>query len=824
MLLRHKLHRMKVAGCALFFLLSLSLLAQPSQPGAPVPLTNTRYVPQTAKWTIVDNGQRRLLFWSAAHELRVTPLALGERRLGRPVVSENSLGAVVRTGDGFLVVGERGTKLIGRLLDRNAMPLGEAFDIAPNGRDPHLAANGSRILLVYSEWTSSSSTTRAIPLGPDGRPAGASTPVSVSAGAFAAMIPHGAGFVALSQGAGDLIRTDFDGAGAITRQEPLGATAQAWQPALFANGAGYVATWRTSDSVAIETRDQDGRFVQRTLLGGARLSIVRHDSRLLAFWITNEQRLNACFIRADGLIEAPFVIAETSGDEHITSYTMEGDDLVYTTSKNGTRTIHLLRFDAQARTATEIRVQSEEGDAISSSELVRDRSRKLFLADDGKAVTVRNLSDASGEANPLFYASATQSIVDAVSTPDATLFLWTEQTTTLYAGIRDRSGEWSEHALSDIDSWAAAATDGHDFLVIAWNAWTQQWHALRLDGRGRVLSRGPMLYSGTLPVVVWNGTNYVVLTEDDLGPSVRPISPAGVIGDPVPLTLTSPELARGFTLASDGQGGVLVVWQKTAIAQTFAIESVYATRLGPNLQQSGAPILLDSDAFAPAAAWNGANYVVTWGRAYPYSGARWQKLASDGTAAGAIKNFGTTPDREQLAFELARAGDDVAVSWHDATRHHLAYLGHDEIAVDSTSAGYPQITALPDGRVAFVDEAFVEDAPQHGADRVRMRILDFAAPSAVPDAPRLSASWQSGRVHVQWTAPPQSVNGYRLEYRVDRGTWNELERWFDRDEHATTITLPRGTTFEFRVGAWSDVGTSAYSEPAFLSLKRRAVN
>lgn len=83
-----------------------------------------------------------------------------------------------------------------------------------------------------------------------------------------------------------------------------------------------------------------------------------------------------------------------------------------------------------------------------------------------------------------------------------------------------------------------------------------------------------------------------------------------------------------------------------------------------------------------------------------------------------------------------------------------------------------------------------------------------------------------GQLRIEWTPPPQPVIGYRVEYRVSDGSWNELGQWFDAHETQAFWTAPLqpGVTYAFRVRAFSDNGTSAYSNaPVIFTAKRRAV-
>jgi hypothetical protein len=103
-----------------------------------------------------------------------------------------------------------------------------------------------------------------------------------------------------------------------------------------------------------------------------------------------------------------------------------------------------------------------------------------------------------------------------------------------------------------------------------------------------------------------------------------------------------------------------------------------------------------------------------------------------------------------------------------------------------------------------------------------MRVAGAALPQK-PDAPRLTGVVRNGRVELDWTAPPQEIAGFRLEYRIGDGAWNEFDRWFDEDDDDVAIgwQLRQGVPYQFRLRAISDAGASDYSAPVLLNVTRR---
>ena len=131
------------------------------------------------------------------------------------------------------------------------------------------------------------------------------------------------------------------------------------------------------------------------------------------------------------------------------------------------------------------------------------------------------------------------------------------------------------------------------------------------------------------------------------------------------------------------------------------------------------------------------------------------------------------------------------------------------------------LAPLPNGRVAAVGSIVQNGAPHHGASRIIMRVVDFASQPRRPSAPSVTVRPFNGQLRVAWTAVPDAA-GYRVEYRVGDGSWNELSRWFDAgDLVAPYPTVRTGVTYSFRVRAFNDGGASAYSEVASITPGRQ---
>jgi hypothetical protein len=133
----------------------------------------------------------------------------------------------------------------------------------------------------------------------------------------------------------------------------------------------------------------------------------------------------------------------------------------------------------------------------------------------------------------------------------------------------------------------------------------------------------------------------------------------------------------------------------------------------------------------------------------------------------------------------------------------------------------PRLEPLAGGGVALLGSSVLNAAPHDGTSRV---VTAIARSSDVlsPGAPHIAVRVQNGVMRVDWTAPSGTVNGYRLEYRIDDDEWVEWEQWFGPGAQSKSIRQPSfGTQFAFRVRAFNDGGAGAYSATALTKPSRR---
>jgi hypothetical protein len=185
------------------------------------------------------------------------------------------------------------------------------------------------------------------------------------------------------------------------------------------------------------------------------------------------------------------------------------------------------------------------------------------------------------------------------------------------------------------------------------------------------------------------------------------------------------------------------------------------------------------------------------------------------------------------SIAVARLGDGVGLTWFDGRSQVALYDFANGVWNVRTARGFeasagatPRLAALPDQRAALVQLATNDGAPHHGSARLMLSVA-HAAPASAPDAPIASVSKSGNQLRIAWTPPSQAVNGYRAEYRINGGPWLEHDGWSDAGTDELLLDPRRSGTYELRVRAWGDGGTSAYSEAVQIEVmvggKRRAV-
>lgn len=399
--------------------------------------------------------------------------------------------------------------------------------------------------------------------------------------------------------------------------------------------------------------------------------------------------------------------------------------------------------------------------------------------------------------------AADQALVAAASTANSALIVWNESGDA-WLGIRARNGAWRELRLAAGERAVAAAGE----IAITENdaGWMASW----LDEQGTVVRQSPRVSSFRARGVAVANDAMVVGEQDGNVVAVR-VGRDGSVSEPATLRTGAEDPA----IATDGTG-FLAVWETDA-------DAIEATRLdGTNV------IIVRGGAEDPALVFNGRHYVLVW-RGGTYLNAR--RIAVDGVPVDEYVQISASGDAPQ-SIALARVGDGVGLTWFDGRSQVALYDFNPHWTVrtargfDAHAGAAARIVALPDQRAALVQSAMHDAEPHHASARLTMSVA-HPAPAFAPDAPLASITKSGGRLRVAWIAPSQAVNGYRVESRIDGGPWLEHEGWTDSGTNELLVEPRRSGRYQFRVRAWSDGGTSAYSEPVAMDVtvggRRRSV-
>jgi hypothetical protein len=784
----------KLLGLA-FLLLSITAASPASAQsfGELFPVTNTRYGTAFGLPHLTTNGSDFFLFWTSDRKIRATQLIEDGARAGHVVLDVSAGFDVAWTGERFLAVTTRPNSLypfenniVGRFLDANARPAGSERVIAQHGSIPRVAAGPESVLLVYRD---TNDEIRSLPLAADGANTGAASVTIAPRATGYAVAANAEGFVAAIADSTEIRAVAFDAHGQVKTSRTLTHGDPYYREVSVAtDGTSYVAVWCEEQAVVATTIDLNGTF-------GAPLVI---DSPMR-------------------FPQTPTVIWNGAG----WTITYAGRLLLESRAL-------VVQLDREAQ---RIVAEEESAEGLGSPSVAALDGRIVAawapVGNSSSGVSVIALPLAANQPRPATFAATQQTLLATASSAEATLIVWVERgdgRTSLRSGLRTNDGRWreSELAVGQNVQQVLAGSDGRNFVILYPE--NGEWGLIRLNEKGQIV--GPRT---TLPmspwVMAWNGTHYALIDGNNTG---RLLSPSGTLSEPVDI----PDITfSAQSLASDGSGFLFAGEVLECPFILCVSVGIRGTRLGPDLRR------IDSDdiSFAEGsgeiagAAWNGSEYVLIW-------------TSSDGNGLALVPPTPLQPIETRgpsvpLFAEGLAAMSDGSIAIVGRSPGSTAFAGSTRVAILSEDGNVaktydiedrPGITGrallapLPNGGLAYVASSVQDAAPHHGTSHVMMAI---ARPSVIspPAAPYVSARLRDGFVLVDWSASAGTVNGYRLEYRIDDGSWNELEEWFSPGSHHRTIRPSFGTDFEIRMRAFNDGGAGAYSETASTKpIRRRA--
>lgn len=775
-------------------LLTTLAAAQPSFIGQAFPLTNTRYGQTGSTATLASDGRDFYAFWWSDSNIRMTRVTPGERRAGRPVVSDAyELSDVLWTGTHFLIVVHQNGRVAGQFVSPEGERLGGPFPIATGAYMVRVATNRSRIVALYEKgetrdavWSATLTTRGALVETRQLLPATTDEYVH----SRYAIASNGDGFAAV------VLRRDkdrlltFDGTGEVRSIETFGAGGTA--ATMASDGTGYLVAATTAGTNTITRVGADGTM---------------HDT----------------------------VTLEESGT--VTSLVHTADGWLASLVADGrVQVVHLDPSGLSVAAAEPVVVEA----AASATPQLATAGQRVMLTwrtpREGLHVAELPLDPRGG--SPLLFGATSQNLLATAAGPHSTLFVWAELAgngATLYAGTLTSDGTWTEEILKPWGrdyNFAHAVADSDGFVVIypiPGPPFSFVRHRVSAEGRSLgppVTIKPPIIYS-----IIWDGDRHVftsvdttysgayasdyitvnVLNANGVQTRAAQIFPASGGG--------SIEEAR---IAFNGRNYLVVAAIRDARA--YVIEAVM---LDANLRPSGNPMVITKHASGPAdVVWDGTDFAVV----YPEDVIHIAHVAP----TGYLHRFGYIRGSGHSVRAAAVAGG-VVVMWSRSGNHYVAAVQpgiRNEARVHTVIEAYGDtwgtVQALGGSRAVLVAAAPVEAAPHHGARRLMAAVLDIAPLRPITTAPRVTVTAQSNnRLQIDWTALDQPVTGYRVEYRVGDGNWNEIERFPDPAVRTATFTATRpGTTYSFRVRAMNEAGMGPYSEPAQVRpavVRRRAV-
>jgi hypothetical protein len=782
-------------------------------------VTNTRYGTVPAEARLASNGNDVFLFWISGGSVRVTKLVEGVKRVGRPVLptTETTIDAfdVLWNGENFFVAATDGINIRGRLLSHDGEPLATDFIVNGNARSPRLAFNGSTILLLHRGVGFQG--IGALPLTNHGVAAGGGQAVQLMADEFE-VASNGSGFAAMTVSFQHVLLTKFASNGVIAEQETLagpafGATREV---AIASDGARYLATY---------LQDQ---------VGGASTLVDSsgHPGTVMSFMSD-----------AQATYESPS--ATWTGSEYVLAF-------VSTTPEGAS--MHALHFNSNGSPTTSDPKQPAN-ELRTATALLPKNGRVLIAWNPREDAVVEELPVEGLSNDWATYGAAEQHLLASTASNAAALVVWNESLNGIASvrfGLRDALGDWSERTLVNRGATRAiAASDGNAFVIVVTEA-DRTSTAYRVDSRGVVSSR-----TSTLPFeatgIAWNGQRYGIVGERE-APSQEwandvvgaTFDAAGTLSATTTIRAVDADAATDDpAIASNGQN-FLAIWRATdnpvCPFPCIVGTGVEGTRLTGDFTRLDATDLKiaprDSVVSPPAVVWNGVDYVVVhdnylmlWTANVTTAGAITSRLLHDTKTRVGDPQLGVLSDG-LIAVLFSDNGAPFFGGSSYEPRHRFVMLRSDGTRAyeeDILDGNSPDVRLLVESnRLDYLASKSLLDAPHHGASRVTMRVDVLAGvpfPEPLPPAnvtARITLDRE--RMLIEWNAS-EFATGYRIEYRVADGSWNEVGVWYDRDTTSTSLVMPDNTAF--RVRAFSDKGASAPSTPtSAIRLrfpKRRAV-
>lgn len=794
--------------------IATGLAAQPVHFGELAPLTPTRYTSFSGGSVLVSNGRDLFVFWQSGHQVRVTRYT-GEARAGRAVldVDGESFFDAVWTGSGFLVAGTHHNKLVLRELDKDGDPVGEPSVVGPYS-PVDLASDGVQAAVLYEELLPSFTmlSKRVLIVDRHGAPTSSPAVIENRNGFIrSAIVANGGGFTVLTVSGAGVKLTTLNAAGTITGNNVVAGAHEPGAVALATNGRGFLAAWAEYEGIVVQMIDGHG-------VAGNRLTIRAEASDFGVGY--------PAVVWNDGAYEVMYMASPKTNIEEIRRVRVDENAVII------------------ARDAPRVSRSHTVAAAVAGGHTFLSWEESALSAVEKLLVPIVVQDATSGHDSSLVaFASMEQSVQAMATSADALLVIWKEvgtSGTTWFAGVRTSDGSFVEHPIGDGDAYpVSVASDGHGFAIL--DLHLHDWQVIILGPRGDILARSKPI-PGSAKQIASNGDGYLVARQGDFGPygngiGVLRVSTSGDVSTlPVVIVPKVSLTDDGFwTLTSDGTN-YLAVWQRWTCTATSCLfptkRQILATRLDRSLRPLDVIVVTEflepitaSTPGANTISQPSANVVIApsekgwtalWSNGFD---TRTRTIDSNGTTSAVLK-FPVNNVISVASFGDGTLGATTSTGTLAIIRNN-SIVARKEYGEMSTTA---RIARLPGSGAAYVSTHVERETPYYGSGRVAIAIGDAVPLPSRPDAPRATAHVANNQVIVAWTAPPQRVTAYRVEYRIGDGSWIEVEASIDATTHSINALQPKsGVTYAIRVRAVNEAGAGAYSTPVIVSGRRQVV-
>lgn len=408
-----------------------------------------------------------------------------------------------------------------------------------------------------------------------------------------------------------------------------------------------------------------------------------------------------------------------------------------------------------------------------------------------------------------------QHLKAVASAHHGTLVLWEEDSVS-HAGVRSLDGSWTNHEIPIPVHPALAASDGEEFVVV----WRDT--LLRLDRNGKALGE-PVILGFWPYAIVWTGREYLLHTDAPHVLAVATLSKDGVLLTPrTTVDNGHHALFLGSELATDGNG-FYVLWS-TEVGRgspPMPAMGLHGRRLGSGLTPLGDDVTVFDKGhpmYGWSVAWDGTQYVAAWSGD---DGAYVARVSTEGKVSPAQSLSGRW-DWGEHAIRVQPVDGGVMLDWRSGadSQAHLAFLRHDGALTPPVLLPYPRhlfsqmVAPLPGAKAALVEEVLVD-----GVKRIQVTVFSRDAIPERPGAPLAEVVLHDATIELRWSAPAQTVTGYRVESSVAGGPWIETAV-LPPDQRSATIART-AKSLALRVHAVNDAGAGAYSDPVSVPAGRR---